>query len=193
MIATGGHEKKLRIFDLSKYSPNTSGTGDPVVIPAAEGHEIGAGVHKGAIKIVVWTQNPSIIVTASDKTLRWFDVPTQQLIREEVLDGEIKTCELVSLAQDYRTPYDIGGGWPVLSVSAGRWVYFWSGPNAMDELKRMDMKHGIASVGLDLKGRKIVVGEEPGTWAKVCDWDDGTPIGTFLHYFPFLLYEIPLS
>ncbi|KAH6697341.1 serine-threonine kinase receptor-associated protein [Plectosphaerella plurivora] len=176
LIATGGHEKKLRIFDLSKYTPASEG--DPVVIPASEGHEIGEGVHKGAIKIVVWTNNPNIIVTASDKTLRWFDIPSQQVIREEVLDGEIKTCELVSLSPDYRSPYDIGGGWPVLAVSAGRWVYFWGGANAMDELKRMDMKHGIAGLGVDLKGRKIVVGEEPGTWGKVCNWEDGSAIET---------------
>lgn len=85
----------------------------------------------------------------------------------------------MSLAPEYTSPTDIGGGMPVLAVSAGRWVYFWSGPNAMDELKRMDMKHTVASVGLDLKGRKIVVGEEPGTWAKVCRWDDGSDIGLF--------------
>jgi hypothetical protein len=41
----------------------------------------------------------------------------------------------------------------------------------------MELKYTVASVGLDLKGRKLVVGEEPGTWAKVIDWDSGEEIG----------------
>lgn len=183
LLATGGHEKKLRIFDIQKYAAAAEGATEPVGISAAEGHEIGAGVHTGTIKIIVWTQNPNIIVTASDKTLRWFDIPSQQVIREEVLDGEIKTCELLSLATEYRSPLDIGGGWPVLSVSAGRWVYFWGGPNGMDELKRMDMKHVINGLGLDLKNHKIVVGVD--NWVKVHNWDDGSEIGGF-HPSPFV-------
>jgi serine-threonine kinase receptor-associated protein len=43
---------------------------------------------------------------------------------------------------------------------------------AEDELKHITLPHGIASVGLDLKGRKFVVGEDPGTWARVYNWDD---------------------
>lgn len=170
-------EKKLRVFDLSDFAPNPNDAAGPVTVQASAGFEIGEGTHTGSIKFIAWTKDPNTIVTASDNTLRWFDLPTRQVIRQEVLDGEIKSCELVSLAPEITSPGDIGGGLPVLAVAAGKSVYFWGGIQAMDELKRMELKHGVASVGLDIKGRKFVVGEEPGTWARVCRWDDGTEIG----------------
>ncbi|KAL6858326.1 hypothetical protein ACO1O0_005787 [Amphichorda felina] len=176
LIATGGMEKKLRVFDLTELAG--SGGGDPSTIPASAGFEIGEGVHTGSIKFICWTHDPNIIVTASDKTLRWLDLPSRACIHHEVLDGEIKSCEIVSLAPEYSSPNDIGGGKPVLAVAAGKTVYFWGGDRAMDELKRIKLPYSIASVALDVKGRKLVVGEEPGTWAKVIRYDDEVEIDT---------------
>ncbi|KAL2024264.1 hypothetical protein VTK56DRAFT_9420 [Thermocarpiscus australiensis] len=179
MLATGGFEKKLRIFDLHEQKPVGSPTSanpnlvTPVTIETSRAFEIGEGVHKEAIKFIVWAKDPSVIVTASGDTLRWFDLPSRRCIREAKLEGEIKSCELVSLAPNYSAPSDIGGGLPVLAVAAGKTAYFWGGARAEDELKQIKLPHGIASVGLDLKGRKFVVGEEPGTWARVYDWEDG--------------------
>ncbi|KAK4454721.1 WD domain-protein [Podospora aff. communis PSN243] len=182
MLATGGFEKKLRIFDLHEQKPLSSPTSTnqsvttPVTIETSRAFEIGEGAHKDAIKFIVWAKDPNVIITASGDTLRWFDLPTRQCIREAKLEGEIKSCELVYLAPAFSSPTDIGGGLPVLSVAAGKTAYFWGGPRAEDELKRMTLPHGIASVGLDLKGRKIVVGEDPGTWARVYSWEDGREI-----------------
>lgn len=162
-------EKKLRVFDLSDVPG--AGAGDAITIPATAGFEIGEGIHEGSIKFICWTQDPNIIVTASDKTIRWLDLPSRACIRQEVLDGEIRSCEMVSLAPEYASVTDIGGGKPVLAVAAGKTAYFWGGPRAMDELKRIVLPYTIASVGLDVKGRKLVVGEEPGTWAKVISYD----------------------
>lgn len=179
MLATGGFEKKLRIFDLQEHKfaappssdPNTVAT--PITIETSRAFEIGEGVHTQAIKFIVWAMDPNIVITASGDTLRWFDLPSRRCVREAKLEGEIKSCELVSLAPAYSSPTDIGGGLPVLAVAAGKTAYFWGGRRAEDELKRTTLPHGIASVGLDLKGRKFVVGEEPGTWAHVYDWDTG--------------------
>jgi len=179
LVATGGMEKKLRIFDLTDIQGGANG--ESVTIQASEGFEIGEGVHTGPIKFIVWTKDPNTIVTAADNTLRWFDLPTRSVIRHEVLDGEIKSCELVSLAPEYTSPSDIGGGSPVLAVAAGKTVSFWGGPQALDELKRMKVKYDVASVGIDLKNRKLVIGEQPGTWARVVKWDDGEEIGAFSH------------
>jgi serine-threonine kinase receptor-associated protein len=182
-IATGGMEKKLRVFDIGEISrrATTNGNGDASAptghtIPASSGFEIGVGSHQSSIKFIAWTRHPETLVTASDKTLRWLDIPTRSVVREEVLDGEIKSCELVSLAPEFTSPTDIGGGLPVLAVAAGKCLYFWGGVKAMDEIKRMPVEFGVASVGLDLKSGKLVVGEDPGTWAKVYKWEDGSEI-----------------
>ena len=169
-------EKKLRVFDLTELAG--SGGGQSPTIPASAGFEIGEGIHTGSIKFICWTHDPNIIVTASDKTLRWLDLPSRACIHHEVLDGEIKSCEIVSLAPEYSSPTDIGGGKPILAVAAGKTVHFWGGDRAMDELKRVKLPYSIASVALDVKGRKFVVGEEPGTWAKVIRYDDEVEIDT---------------
>jgi serine-threonine kinase receptor-associated protein len=174
LVATGGMEKKLRIFDLTEL-PAIS-PGESKTIPSSSGFEIGEGVHTSSIKFICWTADPNIVVTASDKTLRWLDLPSRACIHHEVLDGEIKSCEMVSLAPEHASPTDIGGGMPVLSVCAGKTVYFWGGDRAMQELKRITLPNSIASVALDVKGRKFIVGEEPGTWAKVIRYDDEVEI-----------------
>ena len=178
MLATGGFEKKLRIFDLQEQVPASSPSSatpnlvTPVTIDTTRAFEIGEGAHKEAIKFIVWAKDPTVIITASGDTLRWFDLPTRRCVREAKLEKEIKSCELVHLAPAFSSPTDIGGGHPVLAVAAGKTAYFWGGERCEDELKRITLPHGIASVGLDLKGRKFVVGEEPGTWARVYSWDD---------------------
>ncbi|KAK3991234.1 WD40-repeat-containing domain protein [Cladorrhinum sp. PSN332] len=176
MLATGGFEKKLRIFDLhdrSAISPTASSptVATPITIETSQAFEIGEGVHKEPIKFIVWAKDPGVIITASGDTIRWFDLPSRSCVREIKLEGEIKSCELVALARSHSAPTDIGGGDPVLAVAAGKTAYFWGGSRADNELKQIRLPHGIASVSLDLKGRKFVVGEEPGTWARVYDWE----------------------
>ena len=171
LVATGGMEKKLRIFDLSELSATS--TDNTATIPASAGFEIAEGIHTASIKFICWTQDPNVLVTASDKTLRWLDLPSRTCIHQENLDAEIKSCEMTSISANYAAPTDIGGGEPILAVTAGKTVYFWGGDRAMTELKRIVLPYSIASVALDVKGRKLIVGEEPGTWAKVIGFDDG--------------------
>lgn len=188
MLATGGFEKKLRIFDLTEEKPKavsdaegSEPTVTPVTISADRAFEIGAGSHTQPIKFIVWTAASEFIITASGDTLRWFYIPGRECIKTEKLDGEITSCELVSLDQRYGSPDDIGGGLPVLAVASGRTVSFWGGQRADTQIKRFTLSHKAASVGLDLRGKKFVVGEEPGTWARVYRWDDAKEIGKCCH------------
>lgn len=187
LLATGGYEKKLRIFDLSEASasappaPVENGDGkaqDGITIKADSGFEIGAGAHQALIKFIVWTRDSNILVTAAGNTLRWFDLPSRSVIKEEVLDGEIGSCEFNAPAPELFENSDIGGGLPVLAVAAGKSVYFWSGAQAMDELKRTKFGYKVASVAVDTKGRRFIVGEDtPSTWARVYRWDDDSEYG----------------
>ena len=124
-------EKKLRVFDVAELAGSFAGTSQ--TIPASAGFEIGEGVHTSSIKFICWTQDPNVVVTASDKTLRWLDLPSRACIHHEVLDGEIKSCEMVSLSGSAASPDNIGGGKPVLAVAAGKTAYFWGGTQAMEE------------------------------------------------------------
>ncbi|KAL8383489.1 hypothetical protein RB595_010612 [Gaeumannomyces hyphopodioides] len=172
MVATGGFEKKLRLWDLQDASSKDST--EEVSLDALRAHEIGEGTHTEPIKAIVWTMDTNIIVTASGKTLRWFDVPSKQMVKSLTLDAEIKSCEAAQLDPDFAEPSDINGGQPVLAIAAGKAVYFYGGPQMMDELKQFKLNHGVASVGLDLKQRKFAVGEEPGTWVRVYSYEDGS-------------------
>ncbi|KAI0204050.1 WD40-repeat-containing domain protein [Astrocystis sublimbata] len=175
LLATGGNENKLRIFDLTSVKPVENGEAVPQTFPSSAGYEIGS--HTAAIKFIVWTRDPNILITASDNVLRWFDLTSRQVVKQEVLDGEILSCELCGLAPELLSKKDIGGGLPVLSVAAGQCVYFWGGMDATTELKSFPMGFEVASVALDPKARKLVVGENnPKTWARVYRWDDGVEI-----------------
>ncbi|KAJ1325433.1 serine-threonine kinase receptor-associated protein [Microdochium nivale] len=181
LIATGGYEKKLRLWDLTdKPEPPADGSAPAsLTIDASTAFEIGPGVHTATIKFIVWTKDPNVLITASNDTIRWFDLPSRTVIKQEVLDGEIGSCEFNALAPQYTSPSDVGHGMPVLAVAAGKSVYFWGGPRAMDELKRRKLDYKVASVAVDPKSRKIVVGEDmPATWAKVYRWDDDVEIDT---------------
>ncbi|KAI0476588.1 WD40 repeat-like protein [Xylariaceae sp. FL0804] len=185
LVATGGVEKKLRIFDLTEMKPadagepsaDGNGASPSATIPASAAFEIGAGIHTASIKFIVWTRDPNVLVTASENTLRWFDLPSRSVIKQEVLDGEIGSCEFCSLAPEFTSKTDIGEGLPVLAVAAGKSIYFWGGSRATNELKRIKVDYKVASVAIDPRNKKYIVGEDiPATWARVYRWDDDKEI-----------------
>ncbi|ORY55695.1 WD40-repeat-containing domain protein [Pseudomassariella vexata] len=170
IMATGGYEKKLRIWDVpEKPKLDESGTVETTTIDtnASTVFEICPGEHTAFIKFIVWTRDPNTLVTASGNTLRWFDLPSQSVTRSQVLDGEIGSCEFNASDPSCRSSGDIGDGLPVLAVAAGKCVYFWG------------VDFPVASVAVDLKGRKYAVGQDtPKTWALVYNWDDDSLIET---------------
>jgi serine-threonine kinase receptor-associated protein len=182
-------EKKLRIFDLSKVLPAassntiTNGTSEvsPPIIQAEEGFEIGAGVHQGPIKAIVWTQDPNVLVTAADdKVIRWWDLHSRSVVKEEFVQGEIGSCEFTNVRGTDQSA--IGGGLPVLTIAAGKAVYFYGGADAMTLIKKISLPYEVASVALHPGQRKFVTGGIKDTWAKVYDYDTEQEIGTNTPY-----------
>lgn len=158
ILATGGMEKKLRIFDLSQG-------GD-----SAPSYEIGAGVHTGTIKSIVWTSDPNILITAAeDKKIRWWDLRTQSLIGEYAVEGAVGTCELDNTSPD-----------GVLSVAAGNSVYFFNSLQPGSLIKAIKTPYEIASVALHSGARKFITGgsNQNDTWVRLWDFDEEKELET---------------
>jgi serine-threonine kinase receptor-associated protein len=178
-------EKKLRIFDLDRVDTsangnglingNTNGASDHKTITADMGFEVGAGVHGGTIKSIVWTHDPNILVTAADdKTIRWWDLQTQSVVQQQSVQGDIGSCEFTNIKGE---PGDIGGGLPILAIAAGKTVYFYGGVDARTLIRSITLPYDVASVALHPIQRKFVTGGMKDTWAKVYDYDSEQEIG----------------
>jgi serine-threonine kinase receptor-associated protein len=198
ILATGGHEKKLRIFDLSRTSTSSSPTNpsansNAVTTPT---YELGAGVHEGTIKSIVWCQdNNTIITAADDKKLRWWDLRAQTMITELAVDGPIGSCEFshpssakplngAGAMNGGSPPVDtasaVGGGRGVLSVAAGKTAYFLDGSMPATVFEKVDIGEEVVSVAINPAERRFVTGSSSDTWVKVWDYDKKEVLGKFL-------------
>ncbi|KAI5290519.1 hypothetical protein KEM54_001299 [Ascosphaera aggregata] len=211
IVATGGVEKKLRIYDLSRAKPEagagsassasasassspsqsitarattTSKTTRTTIIPTrttatanaaddpAVCYEIGEGVHGGTIKSIIWNNDSDILTTAcEDKKIRWWDLRTQRPIVEHKVDGPIGTCELHHLSDDPG----------ILSVAAGKTVYFFEGSTPGLLYKRVELGYEVASVAVNKSINRFVTGAANDTWARVHDLSTYEEIGKGHH------------
>ncbi|KAK1070332.1 hypothetical protein LTR12_009381 [Friedmanniomyces endolithicus] len=169
VLAAGGMEKKLRVFDLSRAVNGPSGvdgagatTGvDDALVPS---YEIGAGEHQGAIKSIVWSRDPNVLTTAADdKKIRWWDLRSRSCIASHTVDSLPSSCELNS---------GLGGSADgTLSVAAGKNVYFFDGARPGRLIKHVKMSREVASVAFNGEARRFVTGSPSDTWVRVWDFD----------------------
>ena len=168
VLATGGMEKKLRIFDLSRSDGHSSGdatngfNGNTDSKPPS--YEIGVGEHQGAIKSITWSRDPSIMSTAADdKTIRWWDLRMRSSIASYAIDGLPGSCELNSGMSG--TPDG------VLSVAAGKNIYFFDGGRPGLLMKHIQADREVASIAFNGEAKKFVTGSPNDTWVRVWDFD----------------------
>jgi serine-threonine kinase receptor-associated protein len=175
-LATGGAEKKLRIFDLTRgggSAPPPSATNTSTE-NGVSSYEIGAGVHGGTIKSIVWNQDYNIITTAAeDRKVRWWDLRSRHPIFELGVDGPIGSCELNSLAT---RPNDSG----ILTVAAGKSVYLYDGVQPGRMLKKVDFDYEVASAAVNSESGRLVTGSANDTWARVYDLNTNEELGMYL-------------
>lgn len=170
ILATGGMEKKLRIFDLSQSSSPTNDSSSSSATPPS--YEIGAGVHGGTIKSIVWAADPNILITAAeDKKIRWWDLRTQSTIGEYTVDGAVGTCELDNTSAE-----------GILSVAAGKSVYFFNSASPGSLIKTIKTPYEMGSVALHKGQGKFVTGgsNQNDTWVRVWDFNEEKELGMLL-------------
>ncbi|KAE8423210.1 WD40-repeat-containing domain protein [Aspergillus pseudocaelatus] len=169
VLATGGFEKKLRIFDLSRS--NSGSNSSSPTFPSSTGengtgvtsYEIGPGIHGGTIKSIVWNQDYNILTTAAeDRKIRWWDLRSRHPVIEYTVEGTIGSCELNTLAV---RPNDPG----ILTVAAGKSVYLFDGSSPGRLLKKSDFRYEVASAAVNNETGRLVTGSADDTWARVYD------------------------
>lgn len=111
LLATGGHEGLLRIYDLQK-----GGDAEPVSIPQFEDDK------KVIITKCVWYNNNIVIATASDGNIRFWNIISKQLLQTLSVDADVRDVEL-SKNKD------------ILTVAAGNHVTFFK--LVVDELNNV--------------------------------------------------------
>lgn len=177
VLATGGMEKKLRVWDL-----NRPGSG----MAAANGHteddsfyEVGQGEHGGTIKSIVWSAADHNILTTAcdDKKVRWWDLRSRSAIASHDVEGLIGSCEVTS---------DGIGGRPdgTLSIAAGKSVYFFDGGRPGELVMSKKMEHEVSTVALSVKQGKFVTGSSSDTFVRIWDLESGTELGEFCFNHP---------
>ena len=181
LVATGGFEKKLRIFDIrhgpttsNGSSPTAASPSDPIELEPESGQEIGPGVHEGNIKSIVWGPDPNTIITASeDKKLRWWDLRSGGLVSTFTLDGPLGGCDLSFSANGRPTEKSI------LSVGAGKTAYFFSAKQPGLLLSSHKVGSEVSSVAVNPTEERFVFGSTADTFVHVHDFRDGSEISVY--------------
>ena len=176
-VATGGFEKKLRVFDLATAgAPSAASTvdGSNVGNTSASSFEVGPDIHGGTIKSVVWGADPNVLVTAADdKRLRWWDIRQAEPINTFTLEGNLGSCELSTVAGKR------GSSSSVLAVGAGKLAYFFSGSTPGQLIATHKTPHEIASLAINFDEKRFVTGSTGDTWVRVYDWTDGKELNVY--------------
>lgn len=171
-VATGGMEKRLRIWNIEAAVPAATANADvphgTSEIAADQATEVAEGVHGGTIKSIVWTSDPNVLITAADDGyIRWFDLQTPATaIASHAVEGAIGSCEMGDMLRGM----DAG----VLSVAAGKNVYLFDSAQKT-LIKRIDAGHVVSSVAVCGPTRQFVTGASGDTWVRVWDYDTEQP------------------
>ncbi|KAG0128980.1 WD40-repeat-containing domain protein [Tuber indicum] len=149
-VATGGQEKKLRVYDLAHSET-------PM--------EIGAQTHTGTIKSIVWSDPNTILSASDDRKLRWWDTRSGELVTKFDVDELIGSCELSPEGN-------------LISATAGKTVYFFNA-QSRQLIKSISTAYEVSSVALHQQTRRFITGGSSDTWVRVYDYDTETELEVY--------------
>lgn len=173
LLATGGMEKKLRVWNLTRAGVQ-NGLGSANGHAADDGfYEVGQGDHGATIKSILWSHADNNILTTAcdDKKIRWYDLRARTAIASHDVDGLIGSCEL-------STDGINGAPEGTISVAAGKNIYFFHGGQPGLLLDHKTTNQEMSSVTLCGSQRRYVTGSSADTFVRVWDLDSGTELGT---------------
>jgi len=149
-IVSGGQEKKLRVFDLSKPE-------EPVV-------EVEA--HEATIKSVIWDGERNVVLSAGDdKEIRAWDVRGFSQINSYKTEQPITSMEL-SLDGKY------------ITCTAGKTVYFIDA-STYQLYKSIDTAYDVSSVSLHRDHKRFVAGGSNDLWVRIYDFESGKELEVY--------------
>ena len=174
-VATGGQDKRLKIFDLTRggsAAPQAQSTPSPTTpSTTGEGLEIGADIHGGTIKSIVWNVDYNILTTAcEDKTIRWWDLRSQRMITSVKTEREIGSCELSTNKAGDTDP-------GIMSVATGHSCLFFDASRPGQLIKQINFDHDIASAAINTTSGRFVTGGSKDTWVRVWDFEQDKELG----------------
>ncbi|KAI9893499.1 MAG: hypothetical protein M1814_006796 [Vezdaea aestivalis] len=172
LLLTGTHNKQLSLYDM-----------DVSLAEADEnkrlGTEIGAGEHQGSIKSILFDHRSSstFLTACDDKKLRWWDLRARRSVAQSDLVDVIGSCEYHIVRE---TSVSAGGGGAaggVVSVAAGKNVYFFSGVGPNSLIRTITFEYDVASVAVNTAAKAFVTGSRADPWVRIYDYEmrDGQP------------------
>lgn len=145
-IFTGGHEKKLRIFDLEK----------PEHATILEGHT-------GSINSIVCPQDSNLVLTAAAEAgVKIWDCRTNEVVKTLDTDANL-SC--MSMSGDRKS----------ICTTAGKEVTFWDS-SSFDKMKTFSLERDVDCVAYHPSSGKFATGSDSELWVRVYDFDDGKEI-----------------
>jgi serine-threonine kinase receptor-associated protein len=181
VVATGGKERKLRIWEFGQSSgvngnlsmaPGTPSS-QPGTNTDTREYEIGANIHGGTIKGLAWTTDPNVIVSiCEDFKVRWFDLRVNSPVNAVSLPAEPNSLKLTTQNASN-----------IITVSAGKKVYVYDGTQPGILKKEVTMNYDVASAAIDTKNDVLLTGAVRDTWVHVYDLAQGVETGVFARTF----------
>ncbi|CAO1631086.1 unnamed protein product [Parajaminaea phylloscopi] len=171
-ILTGGHEKKLRLFDLNR--PDAEPT---TLSRTGAGSGSGATAHDGVIRSLVWQRGQeanTAISVGEDSVVRWWDLRTGSVSHEMAFSDPVTSMERSRVDnRAFVGSTGAGNEGEVLTIASGKKVVFLD-CHSRQVHKEFVLPQTVSSASLHpIRADRFVVGSTSDGWVRIFDFDTG--------------------